>query len=93
MYRNYFGDPKPKGSIEIDTALVECGMPENKDIEVSIVFNSEDDPDDKFYGYSAEFTIYIGNDIIEFGTLGYSSLEDLESDLKVFGLYKATREK
>lgn len=86
MHRTFFGDPKPYGSAEIDTALVEFGMPSNEDIEVSIIFNSEDDIDSKFYGYSAEFIIYNGDNVIEFGTLGYDNLETLEEDLKVFHL-------
>lgn len=85
MHRNIFGDPRPKGIGEIDEALIEMGLPDNDDINISILFNSEGDKDGRFYGFSAEFDIFVDDDVKEFSTLGYLDCDELKSDLDYFG--------
>ena len=43
MFRNMFGEPRPKGIGQIDQALVEVGLPNNEDMDVSICYNAGKD--------------------------------------------------
>lgn len=84
MFRNMFGDPKPKGHLEIVEALDEKGL--NPALcEATIEFAEDPSP---FNGWCAIITGYSGeideegDEFIEIHTLGYDSKDELIHDLQ-----------
>lgn len=82
MNRNFFGDPIPFGSAEIEDAIEEKEMGE--DLFALIEFNEYDGG--MFDGFTAE--IHDNEDSeLSFTTKGYDSKEELISDLRVARIY------
>ena len=81
MYRNLFGEAKPKDLSELTEALDEMGMiPEEC---TATIEECADEPIASFNGWTAEIMDDEGNML---GTLGWSSKEDLERDLRGLGI-------
>jgi hypothetical protein len=78
MFRNAFGEPKPKGKNEIIDALDEYALNPR---ECSAVLNYNED-DGVYTGWTAT----IDGESIQIDTLGYQSKNDLLNNLKSVGI-------
>jgi hypothetical protein len=81
MFRNLFGEAKPKNFDELSEAMDELGMAPSECF--ATIEEAQDEPIDAFNGWTAEI---IDNDGNTLNTLGWSSRDDLEKDLNTMGI-------
>ncbi|MEQ8308064.1 MAG: hypothetical protein RIA09_16020 [Hoeflea sp.] len=81
MYRNLFGEAKPRDFAELSVALEELEM--NPEECTATLEECTDEPIASFNGWTAEI---IDNEGTILGTLGWESKENLERDLNSLGI-------
>lgn len=91
VFRTLFGDPRPKGFLELGEVLDELDIDTDDDdrFEVEIGFEPKDVSkfDEVIHGFYAEVRYHPGDgDTIAFTTLGYRALDDLIVDLRAANL-------
>ena len=86
VFRTLFNDPRPKGFLEIGEVLSELDIDvdDHEHLSITITCDPKTGPkfDEKSSGFTAEVIYSADEQDVQFTTLGYRSLDELERDLR-----------
>ena len=86
VFRTFFNDPRPKGFLEIGEVLSELDIDvdDHEHLSITITCDPKTGPkfDEKSSGFTAEVIYSADEQDVQFTTLGYRSLDELERDLR-----------
>lgn len=86
VFRTLFNEPRPKGFLEIGEVLSELDIDvdDHEHLSITITCDPKTGPkfDEKSSGFTAEVIYSADEQDVQFTTLGYRSLDELERDLR-----------